>query len=136
VRRVLSSDLKDAVEVGAAPCPLDAIVSSSIIASSIIASSSSGHGCLSSSHRILLKTPLHRSSPATWPTRSARAGDGGAWDASLWKSLVDLVLPVLLVILCRRNDMPVTGFTSFPDDGDLEEAQQWRGHLFGSARRA
>jgi hypothetical protein len=37
-------------------------------------------------------------------------------DMSLWRPLVDWVFPVLLLELCRRNDLPVTGFASLPDD--------------------
>ncbi|GJN06642.1 hypothetical protein PR202_ga24394 [Eleusine coracana subsp. coracana] len=41
----------------------------------------------------------------------------GAW---LWRPLADWVVPTLLLELCRRNDLPVTGFTSLPDDAKVE----------------
>ncbi|TVU19194.1 hypothetical protein EJB05_35331, partial [Eragrostis curvula] len=49
--------------------------------------------------------------------RALETGSAGAW---LWKSLVDWVFPTLHLELCRRNDLPVTGFASLPDDAKAE----------------
>ncbi|TVU19195.1 hypothetical protein EJB05_35332, partial [Eragrostis curvula] len=49
--------------------------------------------------------------------RAMETGYAGSW---LWKSLVDWVFPVLHLELCRRNDLPVTGFASLPDDAKAE----------------
>lgn len=46
-----------------------------------------------------------------------KTGSAGAW---LWKSFADYVFPVLFLDLCGRNDVPVTGFSSLPDDATTE----------------
>ncbi|KAL6641588.1 hypothetical protein ACP70R_019769 [Stipagrostis hirtigluma subsp. patula] len=45
--------------------------------------------------------------------RALGTDTAGAW---LWRLLTDRVCGVLLLDLCRRNDLPVTSFASLPDD--------------------
>ncbi|KAK3135612.1 hypothetical protein QOZ80_5BG0421130 [Eleusine coracana subsp. coracana] len=52
-------------------------------------------------------------------TRSA-----GAW---LWKSLADWVFPAMFLDLYHRNDLPVTGFASLPDDATMEILKRLNG---------
>lgn len=49
-----------------------------------------------------------------------RALETGSAGSCIWRPLADWVLPVLLLELCRRNDLPVTSFMSLPDDAKLE----------------
>lgn len=51
---------------------------------------------------------------------AARALETGAAGSWLWKPLADWVCRVLFLQLCQRNDLPVTGFVSLPDDAKAE----------------